>query len=71
MALTAEPTSVQIRWLDDGEGRAFFDQQAQAMLGIPGDEFLRRWDGGDYATVVDYPEHAAIRRLAALIPFAR
>ena len=34
-------------------------------------EFLRRWDAGEYAAVVDDPKHPAIRRLVALIPFAR
>jgi hypothetical protein len=71
MALTAKPGSTPIRWLNDEEGRAFFDEQARAQLGISGEEFLRRWDAGEFAATVDDPEHAALRRLAALIPFAR
>jgi hypothetical protein len=71
LAVNTEPTCTPIRWLDDDEGRAFFDAQAQAQLGISGDEFLRRWDAGEFAALVDDPEHPALRRLAALIPFAR
>jgi hypothetical protein len=71
MALTVKPTSTRIQWLDDDESRALFDAQAQAMLGISGTEFLRRWDAGQYAACTDEPEASRIRRLAALIPFAR
>jgi hypothetical protein len=71
MAVQSKPTSMPIDWLDAAEGRAFFDQQAHAQLGISGDEFLRRWDAGELAAQIDTPEWPAIRRLAALIPFAR
>ena len=71
MALTSKPTSTQIRWLSDEESLALFDAQARAMLHISGEEFLRRWDAGEFAALADDPEHPEIRRLAALIPFAR
>jgi hypothetical protein len=71
MALTKKTTSTPIRWLDDDEGRAFFDEQARAQLGMSGAEFLRRWDAGGFAATVDDPEPPALHRLAALIPFAR
>ncbi len=31
MAIKAETTSVPIVWLDDAEGRTFFDEQARLM----------------------------------------
>jgi hypothetical protein len=71
MAVTAKPTRTPIRWLDDDESRALFDAQAQAMLGISGAEFLRRWDAGEYAACTREPEASRVRRLVALIPFAR
>ena len=53
------------------EGRALFDHQATKVLGISGDEFLRRWDAGEYRNLPDADGARKIRRLAMLIPFAR
>lgn len=53
------------------EGIALFDQEAQKTLGISGDEFLQRWDAGEYWPVPDTTAGRAIGRLATLIPFAR
>lgn len=71
MAATVKPASTPIRWLDDDASRALFDAQARAMLGISGEEFLRRWDAGAYAACDREPEASRVRRLVALIPFAR
>jgi hypothetical protein len=71
MAVATKPTSLPIEWLDEAEGRAFFDEQARAMLDLSGEEFLRKWDAGDYRAMLDDTEHPQVRRLAALIPFAR
>jgi hypothetical protein len=53
------------------EGVALFDQQAHKTLGISGEEFLRRWDAGEYWPVPDTVEGRKIGRLAMMIPFAR
>ena len=53
------------------EGKALFDRQAQELLNISGDEFLRRWDDGVYRRLADTPEDRKVRRLAMLLPFAR
>jgi hypothetical protein len=71
MALATEPTSTQIQWLDEVESHTLFDEQARAALGISGVEFVRKWTAGEYADVIDEPRASRIRRLAALIPFAR
>ena len=71
MATTSEPTVAPIQWLSDDEARTFFDEQALALVGLSGEEFLRRWDAGEYDAVADDPEHPEVMRLAALIPFAR
>jgi hypothetical protein len=59
---TPEPVSEQ-------EGFTLLDAQAQARLGISGDEFLRRWDAGEY----DGPENdrPEVVKVAMLIPLAR
>jgi hypothetical protein len=53
------------------EGLAIFDRDARQALGISGEEFLRRWDAGEYQPVPDTVEGRAIGQLAALIPFVR
>ncbi len=53
------------------KGRRFFDQQARALVGLSGDELLRQWDAGEYASQADDPDHANVMYLAMLIPFGR
>jgi hypothetical protein len=68
---TGEQQNGQIHWMNQQEGRAFFEEQARKLLGISGEEFLRRWEAGEYDELADDPEHPEILRLATLIPFAR
>jgi len=49
------------------EGVALLDRAARESLNISGDEFLARWDAGEYEDMDD----PAITRVAMLIPFAR
>ncbi|MGH2609499.1 MAG: hypothetical protein ACRDHF_10470 [Tepidiformaceae bacterium] len=55
--------------------RELFDELARKVFGISGDEFLRRWDAGEYAAAAGHgatnAEHHAVWRVAWLIPFAR
>lgn len=53
------------------EARALFDQQARRLLNLSGEEFLARWDGGDYRDLPDTPEGRHVGYLALLIPFGR
>lgn len=56
------------------EAQAIFDQWVQHELGITGDEFLLRWEAGEYgslAEIPDTPEGWRIRRLVDMIPFAQ
>jgi hypothetical protein len=75
-----EPEDANGDWADDipgvhivtrAEGIALFDHWARRELGISGDEFLRRWDEGEYWPVPDTVEGRKIGRLAMMIPFAR
>jgi len=61
-----------IRYLNDEEGREYFDRQAHRLLGISGEEFLRRYDAGEFAT----PEMndrtlRGVMKLAMLMDFVR
>jgi hypothetical protein len=49
------------------EGRAMLDRAAREVLGISGDQFLARWDDGDYRDDDD----PAVTEITLLIPFAR
>jgi hypothetical protein len=49
------------------EGADILDRVAQKRLGITGDEFIDRWDRGDYADL----DHVTVMEVAMLIPLAR
>lgn len=53
------------------EGRALFEREAQRLLGMSGEEFLRRWDAGEYRDQPETPELRNVMRVAFLISFAR
>lgn len=56
-----------IRELSYEEGWALLDERAREFLGIGADEFLHRWDAGEYANV----DRSEVIHVAMLIPFAR
>jgi hypothetical protein len=53
------------------EGRRTFDAAVRRRLGISGEEFISRWEAGEYDEIWDTPGHLHIGYLASLIPFAR
>jgi hypothetical protein len=50
------------------EGRALLDARARRFLGISGEEFLRRWEAGEYG---DDWDTAELSPVVAVIGFAR
>ncbi|MDQ3695923.1 MAG: hypothetical protein M3464_20230 [Chloroflexota bacterium] len=54
--------------LNREEGRVEFDRQARMELGISGEEFLRRWDNGEYQPIPDTPDGWKVGRLYMLMP---
>ena len=71
MAAAEEKADGQIRFLTPDEGRAFFDEQARKLLGISGEEFLRRWDAGEFDAIADDPDHPEIMELHMIEDFGR
>lgn len=71
MATTADETRPGVRYLSPEEGRAQFNAAARKLLGISGEEFIRRWDSGEYDDIADTEGKRHIMRLALLIPIAR
>ncbi len=71
MADTAQHAEQSVRWLTDEEARALFDAEARRVMGISGEEFLRRYDAGDFMDVHDDGEDIDFVGLEMLIPWGR
>jgi hypothetical protein len=50
------------------EGRALLNEQARRYLGISGDEFVRKWDAGEFP---DADRQPGVMRDAMLLPLVR
>ncbi|MBA3414273.1 MAG: hypothetical protein H0U10_03495 [Chloroflexia bacterium] len=57
--------------LSEDEGRAFFDREARRQVGLSGEEFLRRYDRGDYAGIEEDEFGRAVVELSFLVSFGR
>ena len=68
MASPVEVVESPVRDLSLKESWAFFDAKAQELMGIGGDEFIRRWNAGDYDAIADDPAHSDIMYLALFLP---
>lgn len=71
MTETTERTEQGIQWLSAEEARAIFDEKAREAMGMSGEEFLRRYDAGEFADYPDDWEHMAFTRLVMLISWGR
>lgn len=60
----AEHLLPPVHHLTREEAEALFDENARYYLGISGEEFKRRWDGGEYADPDQYP----VMNVAFLLP---
>ena len=64
---TDAPPLQGVREVSPEEGAALLDRRARRYLGLSGQEFLRRWEAGDYAADPDQP---GVIDVAMLLPFA-
>jgi len=71
MALAPQHFDGDIRFLGDDDARAYFDAQSSRLLGISGEEFLRRYAAGEYAATTDAAEQRAVMKLAMLAAIGR
>jgi hypothetical protein len=60
-----------VRFLDDDEAREHFERQAWRLLGISGDEFLRRYDAGAYNGPLEDREIDNVRAMIMMLDFVR
>ena len=68
MAVLPPETASRVRELTREEGHQLFDRAARRHLGISGEEFIRRWDAGEYVGKADVP---GVSTVAMLLPFGR
>jgi hypothetical protein len=71
MANTISKTNSESLTLSPEAAQAFFEKQARELLGISGEDFLRRFDAGEYANIPDDAGDADIVYLATLRYFGR
>lgn len=72
MALTLDKTTKKrSSVLPREQAVALFDGEARRLAGMSGDEFLKKWDAGEFRDLDDTPEGRKIAYLALLIPFGR
>ena len=73
MALPVQyPAKALSATLTPQEGRELFDHVAQEMTGMSGEEFLTRYDAGEFNGMgEDTPEGFKLQYLIMLIPFGR
>lgn len=70
LGLDGKPLLPPIHELTEEEAWQIFDDNAQYYLGISGEEFLRRWDAGEYRDNDYMPNHTAIFEVEILLPLA-
>ena len=60
-----------IIWLSEEEAREEFDREARRIVGVSGEEFIRRLHAGEYDNTPDDPEHWDLIFLSEMAPRGR
>lgn len=71
MAAPRSTPTTEDTLISPDEGRRLFEEMAHELLNISGQEFIRRWDAGEFKDIPDIPENADILYLSFLIPLGR
>jgi hypothetical protein len=67
MVTIAERHGVEVRELDQDEGKALLDKAARRFLKMSGDDFRLAWNAGKFDDDPDRPE---VMSVVMLLPFA-
>lgn len=63
-------TNGAVQEMSREEGRKMIDRQARRYLGMSGEDFIHRWNAGDFGDPDDRSENPpAVMRLGMLVPF--
>ena len=60
-----------VRFLDDDEARDLFDRDPRRLMGMSGDELLRRYDAGEYNRPLEDPEEENIMLMLMSLDLVR
>lgn len=71
MAFSPDQATSEIRYLDDEESPQLFDREARRLMNMTGEEFLRRYDAGEFEAEMDGPRHRQLVEMVMLLPFGR
>ena len=63
----ARPKPAPVQWISPEEGWQILEEQAQLNLGMSADEFIRKWDAGEF----ENPDTPAIISVYMLLPLVR
>jgi hypothetical protein len=67
MGRTASGEGRQVRELTDEQSWELFDEAAQFYLDMSGEEFLQRWESGEF----EDPDRPEVMSVLMLLPFAQ
>jgi hypothetical protein len=70
MAVRSEHRDDGVRFLSREEARELFDARARELMGMSGEEFLQRYDAGEFDEIEDTPEDPGIIHLLMIRPLA-
>lgn len=71
MATTKREPIDGVQYISAAEAREIFDYQARKLVGMSGDEFLRRWDDGEFRDLFDKPGHEDLTHLVMMMTLGR
>lgn len=71
MSTTEREPIEGVQIISAAEAREIFDYQARKLMGMSGEEFLRRWDNGEFHDLFDKPGHEKLTRLAMKMSLGR
>ena len=71
MATTKREPIEGVQIISAAEAREIFDYQARKAMGMSGEEFLRRWDAGEFHELFDKRGHEDLTSLVMMMGFGR
>ena len=71
MATTKREPIEGVQYISAAEAREIFDYQARKLMGMSGEEFLCRWDDGEFRDLFDKPGHEKLTRLVMKMSLGR
>jgi hypothetical protein len=71
MATTKREPIEGVQYISAAEAREIFDYQARKAMGMSGEEFLRRWDDGEFRELFDKRGHEELTSLVMMMGFGR